>query len=222
MPQLIGIFGGSFDPIHKGHVDSVGLLDQVLREQKVTFERIHWVLSARPPHKEQLSASVEHRFAMLELALKRYSRYVVDDVEVKRKEKSYTIDTIRHFQQKYPKAYLNLIIGADSLVNLHTWSNYEELINSVNLLVLNRPGYKCDVPEYLSDRILLSSTQLCKFKAGKLVLLSSSAFDVSSTVLRQALGQKEPNVIDQGLVSNFLDQSVLEYIHRHGLYKNTI
>jgi len=189
MTQLIGIFGGSFDPVHQGHIEAVTQLDQNLREQKVILERIHWVLSARPPHKDQVAASIEHRFAMLQLALKKHPRYLADDCEIVRKKKSYTIDTVKQFQQDYPKAHLNLIIGADSLENLHTWSCYEELISSVNLLVLNRPGYKCDVPEYLQERLLHCSTQLSKFKSGKLVLLTSSAFDISSTQIRRALAE---------------------------------
>lgn len=214
MPELIGIFGGTFDPIHLGHLNAVKQLDQSLN-----FDRVHWVLSARPPHKNQVSASIEHRYAMLQLALSQYDRYWPDDTEITRVEKSYTVDTVDHFQQRYPQATLCLIIGADSLAKLHTWSRYTQLIEQVHIIVMQRPGYELKVPEYLSDRVLESTSQLPKQKSTKLVLFRDADFDISSSQLRSVLTQKPVTQANNKLAQQFLDTAVLDYIHKHRLYE---
>ncbi|MCL4126082.1 UNVERIFIED_CONTAM: hypothetical protein GTU68_016276 [Idotea baltica] len=216
MSQLIGIFGGTFDPIHLGHLQSIKLLDKEL-----AFDRIHWVLSARPPHKDAVTTTIEHRFAMLEIALKGDQDYYPDDSEISRAEKSYTIDTIRQFKQKFPNDSLCLIVGGDSLQKLHTWSRYEALIDEVNLIAMHRPGYALDVPDYLQGR-LVKPDQLSEFNAGKLVLFNQSEFDVSSTELRQALSEDTSTQSSRRLIQQFIAPSVFDYIHQHRLYKNSM
>ena len=213
MSQLIGVFGGTFDPIHLGHLQSIKLLDQELR-----FDQIHWVLSARPPHKDEVAVSIEHRFTMLQLALKDNANYYPDDREISRVEKSYTLDTVQQFKQQYPNDKLCLIIGGDSLQKLHTWSRYEILIDQLHLVVMHRPGYAFEVPDYLQGR-LVKPDQLSKFNAGKLVLFSQSEFDISSTRLRQALTQKISTKSDQILIQQFIAPPVFDYIQQHRLYK---
>ena len=145
---LVGIFGGTFDPIHQGHVGALNLLCE-----KFTFKHVHWVLSARPPHKDQVSASIEQRFEMLQLALKGNDIYIADDVEISRQEKSYTVDTVEYFRQCYPNAKLLVIIGSDSLLNLPSWHRYSELVEQVNWIVMHRPGYSLQ----LNDCLLYTS-----------------------------------------------------------------
>ncbi|MDB4512027.1 nicotinate (nicotinamide) nucleotide adenylyltransferase [Arenicella sp.] len=210
---LIGIFGGTFDPIHLGHLHSIKLLDEEIR-----FARIHWVLSARPPHKDQVMTSIQHRFAMLQLALQASQHYYPDDREINRTEKSYTIDTVQQFRCEYPNAKLCLIIGGDSLLKLHTWSRYEALIEQIHLIVMHRPGYVLEVPDYLQDR-LIEPHQLGNYDAGKLVLFRPSEFDVSSTKLRQALSQEILTKSNQLLIEQFIAPSVLDYIQQQRLYK---
>ena len=136
----VAIFGGTFDPVHQGHLRAIDLLTEEL-----DFQRVHWVLSARPPHKDQVTASIEHRFSMLKCALADNSAYVADDTEIARSEKSYTIDTVETFEARYPDSNLVIIIGADSLLNLVSWRRYSELIDKVNWVVMQRPGYLLNV-----------------------------------------------------------------------------
>ena len=134
--RLIGIFGGTFDPIHYGHINAVNQL-----HRKLKFERVHWVLSARPPHKDGTNASVTQRFEMLKLALSEIPDNFADDCEIRRDQKSYTIDTVEHFRKLYPEHRLCLIIGGDSFMNLPSWHRYTELLEMVHIVVMARPGY---------------------------------------------------------------------------------
>ena len=213
MPKMIGIFGGTFDPVHLGHLQSVNLLDQSLG-----FDRIHWVLSARPPHKDEVTATIEHRYEMLKIALRDSEHYYADDTEINRDEASYTFDTVQQFKLNFPKASLCLIIGGDSLNKLHTWSRYEKLIDQVHIIAMHRPGYTFQVPDYLNNR-LIKPTELSNFSAGKLVLFSQSEFDISSTQLRRVLTQNFSTKSGQTLIKQFIAPSVFDYIHQHRLYK---
>lgn len=222
MANLIGIFGGTFDPIHKGHLNAVDLVCQHL-----DFNCIHWVLSARPPHKNQVTASVEHRFEMLKLALADSPNYIADNTEITRPRTSYTIDTIATFKQRYPDSSLCMIIGGDSLAKLPQWHRYAELIESVNWVVMRRPGYSPEVPQLLTDRFVDSPKALNQSRGGKIWCFGQSDFDVSSTQLRAALSHfsslattnqsTREGVPD--LVKQFIANAVINYIREQQLYK---
>jgi len=212
--RFIGLFGGTFDPVHLGHLNAINRLSDELE-----FEHVYWVLSARPPHKSRTSASIEHRFAMLKLALAGYDRYVPDDTEISRSSISYTIDTVKTFQQRDSGACINLIIGGDSLAKLDTWHRYLELIEQVNLIVMHRPGYSLDVPEYLRDRLVPSVRELAD-TIGKMALFEQTEFDISSTQLRKALSINGSNDVEPECVAEYLPLSVKDYIQQQQLYKS--
>ncbi len=210
--MLIGIFGGTFDPVHLGHKRALDALHQTL-----PVGRVHWVLSARPPHKESVSASIEHRFAMLELALKDAPHYVADASEIERQAKSYTIDTVELFRQRYPQADLCVIIGADSLLTLPTWHRYQALMASVNWVIMHRPGYPLEVPSEIKPRLVESPAELLQYKHGKVWVFDASDFNISSTQLRHAISTEQTQ--PASLVNEFLAPQVLSYIQTHKLYK---
>lgn len=214
MNKLIGIFGGTFDPLHQGHRNSLNLLCE-----QFNFAQVHWVLSARPPHKNQTSASIEHRFEMLKLALVDESNFIADDIEITREERSYTFDTVQLFKERYPDATFCLIIGGDSMLNLQSWYRYQDLIDQVNLIVLHRPGYDVQVPDYLQAHEVPSLKQLVKYNAGKLALFEESAFDISSTQLRAVLQKDKKTAQEQQFINDALAPEVIDYIHQHKLYK---
>jgi len=180
------------------------------------------VLSARPPHKDQVSASIEQRFEMLQLALKGSDIYLADDVEISRQEKSYTIDTVEYFRQCYPNAKLLVIIGSDSLLNLPSWHRYSELVEQVNWIVMHRPGYSLQLNDPLDNELACRFTDdAAQFNAsdgGALWLFENSNFSISSTQLRAELAT--PNANEQeSLVKQFIASDVISYIRARHLYK---
>lgn len=210
MTQSIAIFGGTFDPIHLGHLRAVEMVCQ-----QVSFECVHWVLSARPPHKNQTSASIEHRFKMLELALEGHSNFIADDTEIKNLAASYTVDTVETFRQRYPDAKLTLIIGGDSLLNLTRWHRYHDLVEMSNWVVMNRPGYDLLLAPELKDRLVKNPQHLANFDNGKIWICEHSEFEISSTKLRNELATQN----SRQLSKEFLSDVVFAYIKAQQLYK---
>lgn len=209
MAELVAIFGGTFDPVHKGHLGAVAQICQ-----RLPFDRVHWVLSARPPHKNQVTASIEHRFAMMQLGLAGNERYVADDIEIRRLEPSYTIDTVETFKQRHPTASLFVIIGADSLQRLPSWHRSAELIEQVNWVVMHRPGHSLKAPSELSARLIDCPSKFPATAGGKIWCYENSDFDISSTSLRAELKQQAGE-----LAKEYLPSAILNYIREHQLYK---
>lgn len=132
----IGLFGGSFDPIHLGHL----LVAQAACEE-FHLDRLFFIPAAQSPLKpEQAPAPAELRLRMLRLALAGEIQYEVDDQEIRRGSPSYTIDTVHVYRQRYPKASLFYIIGADNVPSLHKWRAADELAALLEYLVVPRPG----------------------------------------------------------------------------------
>lgn len=213
--RLIGLFGGTFDPIHLGHLNAI----QMLNEQ-MPFDAVHWVLSARPPHKERISTSAEHRFTMMSLALAQGANYVADDSEIKRQATSYTIDTVDEFQLNYPEAQICVVVGGDSLLSLPHWHRYDELVDKVNWVVMNRPGYQLNLPHELQQRLVCDPLELqnqaVKKSGGKIWVFEHTEFAISSTELRAELADSRS---DNLLSKEFLPKAVFSYIQEQQLYK---
>lgn len=134
--QRIGLYGGSFDPIHTGHV----LVGQAAMEE-LALERLFFIPAARSPFKpEQQPAPCEHRLAMIRLALAGRSYCEVDDFEIQRGGTSFTIDTVRYFTQRFPGAKLYYLIGADNVAGLPKWREASELADLAEFVVIPRPG----------------------------------------------------------------------------------
>lgn len=134
--QRIGLYGGSFDPIHTGHV----LVGQAAIEE-LQLTRLFFILAARSPFKpEQHPAPSEHRLAMIRLALAGRTNWEVDDFEIQRGGTSFTIDTVRYFAQRFPAAKLFYLIGADNVAGLAKWREAEALAELAEFVVIPRPG----------------------------------------------------------------------------------
>jgi len=138
----IGLFGGSFDPVHNGH-----LLVALAAVEELSLERIFFIPAAQSPFKpESKPASAPLRLRMLRLALAAQTRYEVDDQEIRRGGTSYTIDTVRDFRRRFPKAELFYLIGADHIPQLHKWRAAEELGGAVEFVAIPRPGEGAPTP----------------------------------------------------------------------------
>ncbi|RKY31096.1 MAG: nicotinic acid mononucleotide adenylyltransferase [Candidatus Omnitrophota bacterium] len=184
----IGILGGTFNPIHIGHL----ILAEEVREKQV-LEKIIFVPTYLPPHKENSDiAPAAKRMEMVKLAIGGNKYFSVSDIEIKRDGRSYTIDTIKEFKKIYPSEDLCFITGSDLLNYLDEWKDLLEVIKLVKFIVATRPGYPLDkIPEYIST-------------------VPIRAVDVSAFEIRHAIKQNKsfrylvPEVVYNYIVKNKL------------------
>ena len=196
----LGLFGGSFDPIHQGHI-------QPVREAKraLGLDRVLYLPTAHPPHKPRRALAPPHaRYAMVEMALLGEEGLYASAHELTLGRPAYTIETLEHFRSTMPEADLHLLIGADSFAELSLWFRWQEIPETARLVVLARPGW--DLSE-LSDEL----AELAR--SDRVHLLRQPPVDVSSTRLRElfARGEQPP----EGWVSDL----VVRYVQKYRLYR---
>ncbi len=210
----IGIFGGSFNPVHVGHLNS---LRAVAKREKL--KKIFVVPNAQNPLKTSDNiVDGKHRLAMLELALKDDPQFVVDDQEIKRGGKSYAIETLRYYISKYSSENIYLILGADSFENFDQWKNFEEILQEVNIIVTSRPKAvlpydKEDFPKGVQPHIKdIDFKGVVKLKGGRTIRFAQlDDIDVSSTQIRKNLKLKKN-------VDQFLTFEVEKYIKENDVF----
>lgn len=200
----LGLFGGSFDPIHAGHVAPV----QDAR-RAAGLDRVLYLPTARPPHKPGREfAPAWSRFAMVELALLDEEGLYASARELTPGREVYTIDTVEALAAERPEADLHLILGSDSLAELETWRRWRELIERVRLVVLVRPGHE---PEAIAER--LPEELSARAESGAIRWVAHRPLAVSATAVRAALGRGEEPP------AGALHPRVLDYIRKYGLYR---
>lgn len=198
--QRIGILGGTFDPPHIGHL--------VLAEyaaEALGFEHVVFVPAADPPHKRgETRMSIEHRIAMLELAIAGNPRFGWSRVDVDRPGPHYTVDTIRILQAADEQAELFFVMGGDSLRDLPKWNRPQELLNACQLVVLQRPNMELVSPEMHETRFPGSSERI--------IILDDPLLGFSSTGIVERLKAGKS-------IRYMTPDAVLAYIHDHQLYR---
>ncbi len=201
--EKIGIMGGTFDPIHYGHlVAAQGAL------WAYDLDEVIFVPSGRPPHKEQHRVtSPWDRYLMTLLATVSNHRFTVSPVEVERPGPSFTVDTVRHFQQERgPECDLFFITGADAIMEIPSWRNTEGLLEMCHFIAASRPGYS----EELFMAFVESRPENQKKRIHRLEV---PALAISSSDLRRRVREGEP-------IKYLLPESVEGYIFKLGLYRN--
>jgi nicotinate-nucleotide adenylyltransferase len=186
----IGILGGTFNPVHIGHL----ILAEEIRE-KLHLDKIIFVPTCIPPHKKTKDiAPARDRFAMIKEAIKSNTFFDVSDIEIRRKGQSYTIDTLREFKKLYPDDVMYFITGSDLLNYLDEWKDLKNIIALVKFVVATRPGYPLeDIPSYIKT-------------------VAIRAVDVSAFEIRQC--------VKKGLSFRYLvPDSVFTYITKRKLYR---
>ena len=203
MKKKIILFGGTFDPIHVGHISVAEHAAEQISAQKVIF-----IPASRSPHKNMLPvASVEHRLEMVRLAIAEQNKFCVSDCELKRPQPSYTLDTVIDFRAKYDAdTRIYVLIGADMLHDLDKWYCICDLIDACNLSVMLRGG--AEEPDFDRFEKTLGHQRVEKLKAD---MISTPLIDISSSEIRQKLAEGAD-------VNDMLDADVLAYIRKNRLY----
>ena len=224
MSACIALLGGSFDPVHQGHVALAALFAELLRPDELR------ILPARPWQKSALQATDAQRIAMLELAFGGQpfaglgTSVTIDLQEIERGSPTYTVETLRGVRSELGEtASIVFLMGADQLQKLDTWRDWHELFALCNLGVAARPGYELEqdalppaVAQELSRR-LAAPAEVRATPYGKVCLAQTLAVDISATQVRNALRARMRTDADVG--ARLMPQ-VLDYIQQHNLYKN--
>ena len=209
---MIGFLGGTFDPIHNGHLHAATSAVTAL-----DLERVNLVLAARPKHRAQPFASIEHRWAMLELAVTGNERLRADDREIRRGTATYTVETLEEVRaQCGAHAPLVWLLGWDAYRGLPTWHRWRDLAKLAHLAVLQRPGDDAQLDdtmrEFTAAHRASDVASLRLEPAGRVAFVEAPMLSVSSTDIRMRLQRGET-------VEQLLPSAVSTYIKEHQLYR---
>ena len=186
MTEPIGLFGGTFDPIHNGHLRTAFELWQALRLAQVRF-----LPSGSPPHREQPLASAEMRLEMVRAAVAGQSAFIVDDREMRRSGVSYSVDTLLDLRRELPERSLCLLLGMDAFLGMPHWHRWREIFELAHIVVAHRPGWKAPMTgplgEVMVDRGTGSVRDLHSAPAGRVYVHAVTQLEISSTELRQLI-----------------------------------
>ena len=211
----VGIFGGSFNPPHMGHINS---LNTVIK--KAGIDRIHVIPAVQNPLKIAIEGPTpEQRFEMVKKSLEGYShQFVPDNQEISRGGLSYTIDTIMQFRKTVKPEDLYLIMGVDNFENFNEWKDYKKILSEANLVVTTRPGYELpadqnELPSFIRDMIADFDFNFIELTTGRSIqFLTLKNVETSSSEIRKKLRIGKP-------VDQFLPLGVEKYIKENKLYR---
>lgn len=210
--QLIGILGGTFDPIHNGHLHiATSLLKQL------PLDEVRFLPCFTPVHRAAPIASPQDRLAMLRLACANLPNITIDEHEIHRQGPSYMIDTLRELKKEQPNDHFCLILGQDSFNFFDLWFEWQSILDYCHLIIVNRPHSNNEFNKTLQQFIIefrsLNSNSLSLLPNGKIFFCEISPLDISATQLRRQLNKKH---YDEKAISPL----VLQYIIQHRLYLN--
>lgn len=210
MTTAVGIFGGTFDPVHFGHLRAA-----VEAREKLGLADFHLLPAGRPPHRSDTVANGGQRLEMLRLALDGCPDLRVDDREVRRSGYSYMVDTLAEIRSETGEAPLLLMIGQDAANALDRWHEWQRLFDLAHLVVMRRPDahFNCggELRRQIEERRVHDAAQLLQRPAGRVLSLEITQLDISSTHIRALLAA--------GRSARFLlPDRVIDYIREQGLY----
>lgn len=210
-PRRIGILGGTFDPIHRGHLD-VGRV----AEQTLQLSRVYVIPSNVPPHRRQTFASAFHRFAMTAMAVADHPEWRASDLELRNAGPSFSAVTLKQFHDRgYPPSELFFIIGADAFMDIATWRDYPKILDWTHFAVVSRPGHPAGALRYrlpaLAARMAHPPIEAMQAMDPLIILIDEPTADVSSTTIRERRAQNLP-------IGDLVVPRVAQHIEQHGLY----
>ncbi len=213
--RLTGLLGGTFNPIHFGHLRMAQELAVLLQLNEVRF-----IASANPPHKTAPEVSAEHRAEMVKIAIADNSLFKFDDRELSRKGASYTIDTLISLREELgTKTAICLFMGSDAFIQLDTWHRWQELLNYCHIVLVQRPNLSPEHPKLpevlevmLHEHYTENSLDFATKSAGLIHMQKITALDISSTKIREMFKNGE-------MPHYLMPEKLIDYIKQHQLYK---
>jgi nicotinate-nucleotide adenylyltransferase len=209
--RRIGILGGTFDPIHWGHLEAA-----FAAETTLNLMRVMVVPASLPPHRPQPHASSFHRFAMASLAVSGRAGWRVSDLELRDESQSYTSATLQKFHDRgYKASELYFILGSDAFADIATWMNYPAILDAAHFVVISRPGHPVDdIPHRLPNlahRMVRPPLDAISHVDPMIVLIDTPTADVSSSAIRDRRARGES-------IATLVPDPVRQHIEQHGLY----
>lgn len=192
------LFGGTFNPVHKGHTRAVKTIDEVF-----SFDKIIIMPSKIPPHKiSPFLANEKDRFEMTKLAFSDMEKAEISDFELKRQDKSFSYYTVKHLREKYPHDELFMAVGSDMLLSFDTWFRFEDILSMTNLVCVSRENGDFEALEHKQEELS---------QYGNIFLVKAPVFEISSTEIREKIKKNEDT-------SCYLDKKVVQYIMENKIY----
>ena len=210
---MIGIFGGTFDPVHYGHLRSALEVKDIFG-----LDEVRLIPCANPPHRDQPAVPAEMRLQMLELSIKNQPGLIIDTRELDRHKlsqqmPSYMVDTLKSLRREFPIEPLLLFIGTDAFKYLTGWHQWQRLFDYAHIVVMTRPGFEIQqLDGFLKARLAKDTKELAQAGAGKLCFQQVTQLDISATAIRNMIARKQNPVF-------LLPDAVIEYIKQHQLYE---
>jgi nicotinate-nucleotide adenylyltransferase len=217
MHSILGVFGGTFDPVHCGHLE----LARELRTD-LALSAVRFIPAGDPPHRGAPVATASHRLAMVELAVAGEPGLEVDAREVRAARRSYTVLTLEELRDEDPARTLALIVGADTFLGLPTWHRWREIFALSHVVVVRRPGVALETalpPELAPEwekRHVHDAAALNRAHAGAVILQPITAHPISASAIREGLAE---GAAGRDAVRGLLPAAVLAYIERNQLYR---
>ncbi len=202
---MIGLLGGTFDPVHKGHLH---LAEQVISH--LPLDEVQFLPCANPVHRQAPRVESNHRVMMLQSALEDYPDFVVNTLEIDRGGPSYMVDTLNEVVKQGEQRAICLLIGVDAFNTLMNWKSPQEIMAIAHLVVCHRPGCLLDKRIFTNFQVD-SADELTQQKAGYIYPLDIEENSCSSSEVRRLLAENQP-------VENCLTRPVIDYIKQNNLY----
>ncbi len=212
MLKPVGILGGSFDPVHNGHL--------FIAQQCLDFlnlDHIQFIPSGNPPHREMPKAGIADRRNMLELALNNNPNFVINDCELKKDSKSYTYETLVELRKNNPNLKYFLIIGYDAFLGFVSWYRWQDIFDLCHVVIASRNQEKIKIKDIsltnvISERQITDKLLFNKIATGKIFKLELPLIDISSTNIRSEIKRGKK-------INDLVPSAVAQYIYQHHLYE---
>ena len=203
----IGVFGGTFDPIHYGHLRTAFEMLQALR-----FDEVRFMPCGSPPHRESPFANAELRLQMVRVATAGQNGFVVDDRELLREGPSYSVDTLSALRGEFPERPIALIIGMDAFLGLPKWYQWREILKLAHVVIAHRPGWRAPdigpLGELLADRGTHRIDDMHQAKSGQIYIHDVTQLEIASSDIRELVAAgRDPRFLMPDAVRDVIEQS---------------